>query len=188
MRWRDPSLPRMFVAPRSTSGSQPASLMPTLARLTLVCAALVAPAVAHAQGATDIAAVAWLAGCLEMRTPARVVEEQRMPQRAGTMLGMGRTTSASKGLAEYELTLIRQDGARLLYEAHPSGQPSATFTATVANGDSVIFAAPEHDFPQRVGYRRLGRDSVLAWIDGTVKGVQRRIEFPYRRVACAATP
>ena len=111
-----------------------------------------------------------------------------MPQRAGTMLGMGRTTSATKGLAEYELTLIKQDGARLLYEAHPSGQPATTFTATVANGDSVIFAAPGHDFPQRVAYRRIGRDSVLAWIDGTMKGAQRRIEFPYRRVACAGAP
>jgi hypothetical protein len=161
--------------------------MPSLARVTLVCAALVAPLTAHAQAATDIAAVGWLTGCLEMRTPTRVVEEQRMPQRAGTMLGMGRTTSLSKGLAEYELTLIKQDGARLLYEAHPSAQAPTTFTATVANADSVIFAAPEHDFPQRVGYRRLGRDSVLAWIDGTMKGAQRRIEFPYRRVSCAGT-
>jgi len=46
----------------------------------------------------------------------------------GAMLGIGRTTNA-RGLADYELTLIRQDGARLLYEAHPKGQPSATFVA-----------------------------------------------------------
>jgi hypothetical protein len=76
----------------------------------------------------------------------------------------------------------------LLYEAHPSGQPPATFVATVANADSVIFAAPEHDFPQRVGYRRIGRDSVLGWIDGTVRGARRRIEFPYRRVTCPTAP
>jgi hypothetical protein len=101
---------------------------------------------------------------------------------------MGRTTSAANGLIEYELTLIKQDGARLLYEAHPSAQAPTTFVATVANGDSVIFAAPEHDFPQRVGYRRMGRDSVMAWIDGTMRGAQRRIEFPYRRVSCTGTP
>jgi hypothetical protein len=148
---------------------------------------LAIPPHARAQATTDIAAVSWLTGCLELRTPTRLVEEQRMTAHAGTMLGMGRTSNA-RGLAEYELTLIKQDGARLLYQAHPSGQPATTFVASVANGDSVVFAAPEHDFPQRVGYRRVGRDSVLAWIDGTMRGAQRRIEFPYRRVACPAAP
>jgi hypothetical protein len=148
---------------------------------------LAAPRSIQAQAATDIASISWLAGCLELRTPTRLVEEQRMAAHAGTMLGMGRTSNA-KGLAEYELTLIKQDGARLLYEAHPSGQPATTFVASVANGDSVVFGDPTHDFPQHVGYRRVGRDSVLAWIDGKMRGAQRRIEFPYRRVTCPAAP
>ena len=152
-----------------------------------VLVVLAMPVPARAQGATDIASISWLTGCLELRSPTRLVEEQRMAAHAGTMLGMGRTSNA-KGLAEYELTLIKQDGVRLLYEAHPSGQPTTTFVASVANGDSVVFADPEHDFPQHVGYRRVGRDSVLAWIDGKMRGTQRRIEFPYRRVACPAAP
>ncbi|MEO6528420.1 MAG: DUF6265 family protein [Gemmatimonadaceae bacterium] len=162
--------------------------MPSLALVMLVCAALIIPIAARGQGTTDVASVGWLTGCLELKTATRVVEEQRMPLVSGTMLGMGRTTSTTKGLASYELTLIKQDGARLLYEAHPSGQPVTTFVASVANADSVVFVAPTHDFPQRVGYRRLGRDSVLAWIDGTMRGAQRRIEFAYRRVVCAAAP
>jgi hypothetical protein len=157
---------------------------PLLAALAL----LVMPVVtveARAQGAEPIASLQWLTGCLEARNAARVVEEQRMPLSAGTMLGMGRTTNA-RGLADYELTLIRQDGARLLYEAHPKEQPAATFVARVANLDSVVFEAPEHDFPQRVAYRRVGRDSVLAWVEGTMRGTTRRFEFPYRRVPCPA--
>ena len=132
----------------------------------------------------SIAELGWLAGCLESRRGDRVVEEDRMELRAGTMPGVGRTTS-SKGMLEYEFTLIRERDGRPVYEAHPSGQPSTTFEATVANGDSVVFAAPAHDYPQIVGYRRAGADSVIAWIDGTVQGRSRRIEFPYRRVACA---
>jgi hypothetical protein len=160
--------------------------MPKLLRAVSLLA-LALPGLALAQDATRIESIGWLTGCLEQRTPTRLVEEQRMALQAGTMLGMGRTSSP-KGLGEYELTLIRQDGARLLYEAHPSGQPPTTFVASVANGDSVIFAAPAHDFPQHVGYRRVGRDSVLGWIDGIMRGAQRRIEFPYRRVACPAAP
>jgi hypothetical protein len=127
--------------------------------------------------------VRWLAGCLEARSASRLIEEARLDVRAGTMLGMGRTTTA-KGLMDYELTLIRDQKGKLVYEAHPSGQAPTIFTARIANSDSVIFAAPEHDYPQIVGYRRVGADSVTAWIDGTVQGKQQRIEFPYRRVPC----
>ena len=159
---------------------------PLLAALSLLGMPFVA-AEARAQSAEPIASLHWLTGCLEARSPTRVVEEQRMPLSAGTMLGMGRTTNA-RGLADYELTLIRQDGSRLLYEAHPKGQPSAAFVARVANEDSVVFEAPEHDFPQRVAYRRVGHDSVLAWVVGTMRGTARRGEFPYRRVPCPVAP
>ena len=142
---------------------------------------------AAAQGGTRIASVSWLTGCLEMRRGNRVVEEQRMPERAGTMVGMGRSVGV-RGLDDYELTVIQEDGARLLYVAHPRRQPVATFVARVATGDSVVFENPEHDFPQRVGYRRLGADSVLAWIEGTSYGKQQRAEFPYRRVPCPTAP
>ena len=127
--------------------------------------------------------VRWLAGCLEMRSGDRLVEEQRMDLRGGSMLGMARTTT-SRGLAEYELTLIREKSGKILFEAHPSGQPAAVFAATSVTTDSVVFEAPSHDYPQIVGYRRAGPDSVIAWIDGTQGGKRQRIEFPYRRVAC----
>jgi Domain of unknown function (DUF6265) len=150
--------------------------------LQLLVACIVAGQ-AESQAAQRIATIGWLTGCLEMRSGTRVVEEQRMAERAGTMLGMGRTVNA-RGLGDYELTLIKEDGGRLLFEAHPKGQPPATFAARVATADSVLFEAPEHDFPQRVGYRRVGSDSVLAWVEGTMNGKARRIEFPYARVTC----
>jgi hypothetical protein len=125
----------------------------------------------------------WMAGCLEMRSGDRFVEEQRMDLRGGSMLGMARTTT-SRGLGEYELTLIHEKGGKIVFEAHPSGQPAAEFTARVVGSDSVIFSAPEHDYPQIVGYRRSGPDSVVAWIDGKTGGKSRRVEFAYRRVSC----
>lgn len=131
----------------------------------------------------SVAQLSWLAGCLEMRSGDRVVEEHRMGVRAGSMLGMARTTT-SRGLIEYELTLIQEKAGKIIFEARPSGQRAAVFTATLVGADSVVFAAPEHDYPQVVGYRRTGADSVLAWIDGSSGGKSRRVEFPYRRVPC----
>src|SRR5918998_4145340 len=109
----------------------------------------VPPAVTHSHSIQELR---WMAGCLEMRSGDRLVEEQRMGVRGGSMLGMARTTTA-RGLGEYELTLIHQKGGKIVLEAHPSGQPSAEFTATVVGADSVIFSAQKHEYPQTVGYR-----------------------------------
>ena len=154
------------------------AVMVTLTALSLLGSSTTVPA-----RVDPLEDLRWMAGCLEMRTADRLVEEQRMDVRGGSMLGMARTTT-SRGLGEYELTLIHQKGGKIVFEAHPSGQPPAEFTATLVGADSVIFSAPEHDYPQIVGYRRSGRDSVVAWIDGTKAGKSQRIEFPYRRVAC----
>ena len=127
--------------------------------------------------------LAWMAGCWERRTATRTVEEYWMPPRGGTMLGMGRTV-VRDSMVEHESTLIRFKGGRLVYEASPSGQAPTAFAAIVATSDSVVFEAPEHDFPQRVGYLRRGTDSLAAWIEGTTNGKLRRIPFEYARSAC----
>jgi hypothetical protein len=129
-----------------------------------------------------VASVAWLQGCWQMTAGDRVVEEQWMAPRAGVMLEMGRTVRGTQ-LIEYEWVLLRDHDGVLEYEAHPSGQPASVFSAHTATPTEVVFENPAHDFPQRVGYRRDG-DSLLGWIDGTAKGKSRRVEFPYRRVAC----
>ena len=128
---------------------------------------------------------AWLQGCWQMDAGARVVEEQWMAPRGGVMLSMGRTVRDGK-LVEYESVVLREQDGRLAYEAHPSGQPSAVFLSSTIDESMVVFENPSHDYPQRVGYKRDG-DSLLAWIDGTASGKPRRVEFPYRRVACAGS-
>ena len=109
-----------------------------------------------------------------------------MLPRAGTMLGMSRTVRGTK-LVSYETTLIREQGEALAFEAHPSGQPAATFLSTSVSASRMVFENPQHDFPQQVGYERNG-DSLIGWIAGLQNGKARRIEFPYVRVACAQSP
>jgi hypothetical protein len=126
---------------------------------------------------------AWLRGCWEARSPRALVEEQWSRPRAGTMLNWGRTTRGDT-LRETEHVVLREHAGRLAYESHPSGQDSATFTSTLLSDTMVVFENAAHDYPQRVGYARRGADSLLAWIDGTIQGRTRRIEFPYQRVSC----
>jgi hypothetical protein len=129
--------------------------------------------------------VAWLQGCWRSTRGEATIEEQWMSPRGGTMLGMGRTVRGSKTV-EYELVLIKEQDGRLAYEAHPSGQTSATFMATTASDATVVFENPEHDFPQRVGYKRNGSDALDAWIEGQANGKSRRVDFSYQRARCEA--
>jgi hypothetical protein len=188
MRLRTPAFARTYIVTTSSPPHKPESLERDM--LIRMIGAVLVLATGSVEANRPVAAtnppidqLSWLAGCLEMRSGDRLVEENRMAPRQGSMLGMGRTTT-SKGLIEFELTLIREKEGRIVFEAMPSGQPKAVFTAVAAGRDSVVFAAPEHDYPQIVGYRRQGADSVIAWIDGKAEGTRRRVEFPYRRLPC----
>ena len=152
-------------------------------RLLLLFGLLLFAAPATPQQRTGIARVAWLGGCWEAISSRRTVEEHWMAPRARSMLNMGRTVKADS-LVEYEQVVLREQGLKLAYEAHPSGQPVAVFVSRAVTDSNVLFENLQHDFPQRVGYQRLGADSLLAWVEGSVDGRARRIDFRYARVPC----
>lgn len=135
-----------------------------------------------AQGSAGIERAAWLQGCWEQTTATRSVEENWSAPKGGSMIGAGRTVRDGK-LVRYELIVLREQGDRLAYEAHPSGQPSATFLSTRITSSELVFENSAHDFPQQVGYR-LDGGRLLAWISGAQNGKDRRIEFPYTRARC----
>jgi hypothetical protein len=142
---------------------------------------------AHAQSDRSATKqVAWLAGCWRQTSPAnkRVVDEQWMSPRGGTMLGMSRTVRDDSVLTELEHLQILVRAGRLVYHAEPGGQPPADFEARAVSDTLVIFENAAHDFPQRIIYRRRGADSLIARIEGTRNGGVRGIEFPYARASC----
>ena len=126
--------------------------------------------------------LAWLQGCWTLSSGGRTVEEQWMAPRGGVMLGTGRTVKDGK-LVEYEFVVIREREGALVYEAHPSGQPSAEFVSIQVGDSEVVFENKAHDFPQRIGYRRTTA-GIEAWIEGSVGGKSRKIDFPYQRGEC----
>jgi hypothetical protein len=72
----------------------------------------------------------------------------------------------------------------LVYHAHPSGQEPTEFRATAPFDSTITFSNPAHDFPQRVIYRRVGSDTLIARVEGMRNGQVRGIDFSYQRVAC----
>jgi hypothetical protein len=126
---------------------------------------------------------AFMKGCWERRAGTRLVEEQWMAPRGGMMLGMARTVRGDT-LVEYEQVRIFERNGRLVYAAQPSRQAPAEFESTSFESNSIVFANPAHDFPQRISYRSSG-DSLFARVEGTMNGQKRGVDFRYARVVCS---
>lgn len=138
-----------------------------------------------ATAAPTVSSVSWIAGCWEINDTARerVVHEQWTKPVGGVMLGMARTVRAGK-LANWEFTrLIEKDGD-VFYVAKPSQNAAETFFKLVKiSAAEAVFENPEHDFPQRIIYRREG-EKLTARIEGTNDGKPAGIDYPFTRVSC----
>lgn len=139
--------------------------------------------VVHAQSTGPSDRVSWMAGCWIRMTATSVIEEQWMAPRAGALIGMSRTT-ANGAVREYEFLRVFAAGDTLVYAATPSGQSYTEFRSIHVGASAVTFENLKHDFPQRIGYKALGRDSLVAFIEGPRGGTNRRIEYPYTRAKC----
>ena len=144
-------------------------------------ALFVAAALSNAPQAVEVDRLTWMTGCwVQMRANGRV-DEQWMAPGGGMMLGMSRTLREGK-LREFESMRIAPgpDG-RLAYVAKPSSQAEAAFPLKEITADSVVFEEPAHGFPQRILYRRVDADTLIARIEGQINGQARAVDYPYTR-------
>jgi hypothetical protein len=136
-------------------------------------------------GGDPLDSLKWLSGCwVREGKDGLVAEEQWTNPSGGTMLGMSRTVKDGR-TTQYEfLRIVADSSGGLSYVALPSGQSEASFWLIRSDGNEFVFENPAHDFPQRVIYRRLGPDSLIASIEGMMGGKERSIPFPMRRAEC----
>ena len=133
--------------------------------------------------AGTVAQLSWLAGCWESRDARDHTEEQWMAPEGRTLIGMSRTVRNGKTIAWENLRIEERDG-RLIFTARPSTQPEASFSLKSLDADAAVFENEDHDYPQRVIYRRGPDATLLGRIEGIDKGKERAVDFPMRRVAC----
>ena len=150
------------------------------------CALVLALAAGGAGAADPVARLGWLQGCWQASGAEAGSGEQWMAAAGGTVLGMSRTVRNGK-TTEYEFLQIREtEPGKLAYIAMPSGRAPTTFSLLRESGTEFVFENLGHDFPQRIIYRRDGDKVLNARIEGTVKGKDKGIDFPMKRVACEA--
>ena len=98
--------------------------------------------------------LSWLVGCWV--TADKSSQEVWVVDSDKSLIGFSVSLDAEE-VVFYELLSIKQDAnSSWIYSAHPSGQASATFAAVETGESSVLFANPNHDYPQEIRYRRDG--------------------------------
>jgi len=123
----------------------------------------------------------FLAGCWEeWQRDGKWTEECWTDQRGGVMLGAGRT-GTNDTIRNWEWMRIERgpDGV-VTFFGSPKGAPAVGFKAIEADGKSITFANPNHNYPQRLRYlvTDTGLEAEISRADGSNPN-----HWSYRRTA-----
>ena len=102
------------------------------------------------------------------------------------------STLAGKAIFVVEKDTVFSEGLNLEERNHQllyvptvkdqnNNQP-VTFTLTSLSQTEWVFENPAHDFPQKITYKRMGNDSIVAGISGIDRGQPRTEVFAMKRV------
>jgi hypothetical protein len=125
-----------------------------------------------------ISQLQWLTGCWASEGRDAGSGECWLAPAGGTMFGASRTVRGDRTVAFEHLSIREVAPGVLAYVAVPSGQAETHFPVVEISADHVVFENPEHDFPQRVIYRKIGEDRIQARIEGSIEGRERSVDFP----------
>lgn len=104
--------------------------------------------------------------------------EQWTPHSGGTLAGTG-YVEKSQGRTVTERMRIAIEPGGLAFYGQPEGQAAVRFAAVEASAGRIVFAAPKHDYPQRIRYWREGE---LLMAEVSLADGSRPQRWAYRRV------
>jgi len=120
----------------------------------------------------------------------RDFREEWLPLTGDMMSGVSQTTLRGKTV-DFEYLRLEPRAEGVFYVAAPSGKNEAAFRlaaqTTAVGGDEVFTfanATPGVEYPQRIIYRRGSEGWLYATVEGKIKGADKQVVFPMRRVDC----
>jgi hypothetical protein len=150
--------------------------------------ALTAAALAACIASSAVAAPATTVGDLDWMTGLWTQKggegrEAWLPPVGGQMVGLSQSPRPGRR-PSYEFERIEARDGVLTFTAIIEGQPPTPFALLSSKDGEVVFQNLEHDFPQRVIYRRCGVD-LCARIEGTINGKLEGEDWRYARAIWA---
>ena len=126
----------------------------------------------------------WLLGKWANTNPKRTLLEVWKKENDSTYIGQGYMVR-NQDTTETESIRLEQRAKQLFYVPTVKGQNNnapVRFTLTQQTENQVVFENLQHDFPQKITYTLIYRDSLFAEVSGKIQGVERSQKFPMKRV------
>lgn len=126
----------------------------------------------------------WISGCWASDDGKERTEEIWMKPAGQSMIGMSRTVAGGRTVFTEHLQIREANGQIAYIVSLGMGAKPTVFKLVKSSDSEAVFENPEHDFPQRIIYRRESTDVLFARIEGQEKGVNKAMDFPYKRSKC----
>lgn len=125
----------------------------------------------------------WLIGNWENKTDQGTLSENWEKTNDSVFHGQSYFIK-KKDTLHSELVELSQKGEELIYSPVVKGQNNdlpVAFKLTSATANQLVFENLAHDFPQRISYKRITADSLLAEISGKQQGNPTSESYPMKR-------
>lgn len=125
----------------------------------------------------------WLLGTWTNESGEEFSQETWSKETAGSFTAFS-FTQVGKETVFSETMALEQKGENLLLTvatANQKDEKPVTFKMVSSENGQFTFENKEHDFPERIIYTNPVKDSLHAWIEGTVNGEAKKVDFYFSR-------
>lgn len=125
----------------------------------------------------------WLLGKWETKTANGNLSESWKKSNDSTFLGESFFIKGNDTL-HFETIILQERGEELFYSTTVKGQnnnKAVTFKVSNETENQLVFENPKHDYPQKITYNLIKKDSLLAVISGVQLGKVSSEEFGMKK-------
>jgi hypothetical protein len=155
--------------------------------LLLLLLAIVSCKKAEPTEKNEIKIANWLLGKWDAKTADGTLSESWEQVNDSTFQGKSFFIKG-KDTLHFESIILEQKGEHLFYNATVKGQnenKSVPFKLTTKTDKQLVFENPKHDYPQKITYTLISKDSLVASISGVQLGEPSSEKFGMKKDSIA---
>lgn len=126
----------------------------------------------------DINSLKWMLGKWQSNSEEGILYEEWKQKNDSSYIGHAYAITPEGDTTFSETAQIVESNGTINYSVTVNEETTTDF-ALVDNQKMAVFENINHDFPQRIIYQKLSKDSLFARIEGTVDGEDQFEEYRY---------
>lgn len=123
----------------------------------------------------------WMIGNWEKKDSLGTLTEQWQLQNDSSLVGSSYYIQNEKDTLHFETMELTEINENLIYEATVKGEnndESVPFKMTSSTDNVLVFENPKHDYPQKITYKMVKANQLVATISGKINGKVSSESYP----------